>query len=177
MGHAKGGILLQNRRLTRGNPREKPPNSKGGNPREKLSPKGGNASEKVAFRRSLARENQHQEEGEDAALAYDATAHDVVGFSFVVGGSSSIPPVGELRFNLKVAGDSHNYCTEIVAPGLSTFLFTDLWQDCWVVPNDTSPSLDPTQIEALHWQYVTSVEASYDFDICISDLKAIVEPD
>lgn len=121
--------------------------------------------------------NLNQEEGEDAALAYDATAHKVVGFSFVVAGSSPIPPVGELRFNLKVAGDAHNYCTEIVAPGLSTFLFTDLWQDCWVVPSDTSPSLDPTQLEALHWQYVTTSTASYDFDICISDLRAIVEPD
>ena len=117
--------------------------------------------------------NLSQEEGTDYALPYDATAHDVVGFSFVIGGSNPLPPGGELRFNLKVKGDDNNYCRKIPTTGMITFRITDLWQSCW--QNDaTLPTPDATQLESLHWQYVTNTTASYEFDICITDLRAIV---
>ncbi|HEY6722882.1 MAG TPA: hypothetical protein VI197_02590 [Polyangiaceae bacterium] len=118
--------------------------------------------------------NLKQEEGMDAALAFDAAAAGLTGFSFMIEGASPIPAGGELRFNIKVAGDSNNYCKKITAAGANTFKLSEMYQSCWM--NDTTlPTPDATKLEAIHWQYVTNTSASYDFDICITALAGTTD--
>lgn len=116
--------------------------------------------------------NLSQEAGNDTAFPYDAAANGVVGFSFTLAGGDPVPAGGELRFNIKVAGDDHNYCQKIKAAGDSTFMINQMWQDCWNM-DATAPTPDPTKLEALHWQYVTNVNATYSFDLCITELRVI----
>lgn len=118
--------------------------------------------------------NLSQEEGNDMAYPYDAASNGVVGFSFTLAGDNPVPAEGELRFNIKVAGDDHNYCQPIIAAGNSTFMLKDMWQDCWN-KDATAPTPDTTKLEALHWQYVTNVNATYSFDICITELRVITQ--
>lgn len=118
--------------------------------------------------------NLKQVEGEDAALPFDATATmpPITGFSFNVAGADPLPAGGELRFNIKVAGDTNNYCAKITAAGPNSFRLTEMLQSCWM-PEQITP--DPTKLEALHWQYVTNSTASYNFDICITELRALTD--
>ena len=116
--------------------------------------------------------NLSQEEGVDAALPYDAMSKGVAGFSFTIAGDNPIPATGELRFNIKVAGDDNNYCAEITASGNSTFMLTELYQKCWEM-DTLLPTPNPIQLEALHWQYVTNTMASYDFSLCVTELRVI----
>jgi len=116
--------------------------------------------------------NLSQEVGVDTPLPYDATANNVVGFAFTIGGTNPTPLEGELRFNVKVNGDTNNYCATIPAAGNNEFMLTELYQSCW--DRDTSaPTPDPSKLEALHWQYVTKEELTYTFDICITALSTI----
>lgn len=116
--------------------------------------------------------NLAQEEGQDAALSYDAAAKGVTGFSFMIAGDNPIPEGGELRFNIKVAGDTNNYCRKIPAAGAVSFKLTDMWQSCWE-NSATAPTPPPGMLEALHWQYVTKEDKSYDFALCITELRAL----
>lgn len=116
--------------------------------------------------------NLSQVEGEDAALPYSATANGVIGFSFTIGGTNPIPADGEVRFNIKVAGDDHNYCQPILASGNSTFLLSEMVQDCWL-STPGRPTADATNLEALHWQFVTNDSNSYMFDLCVTELRAV----
>lgn len=118
--------------------------------------------------------NLNQYEGSTDALVYDATSHDVVGFSFVIAGSNPLPPEGELRFLALVEGSTHDYCRRVLGAGTNTFLFTDLFEDCWL-SDPTLPRPDPTRLTGLMWQYIGFSDESYDFDICITSLSAIVE--
>lgn len=117
--------------------------------------------------------NLSQEKGVDTALPYNASTNGVVGFAFNVGGTSAIPTGGELRFNVKVNGDTNNYCAKITTPGANSFMLTDLHQSCWDAASATLPTPDPSKLEALHWQYVTNTMASYTFNLCISDLRVL----
>jgi len=118
--------------------------------------------------------NLAQEENVDTALSFDAMAAGITGFSFMLvdgAGGSAIPAGGELRFNIKVAGDTNNYCKKIPAAGAVTLKLTDMWQSCWE-NNATAPTPNPANLEALHWQYVTNTMASYDFSLCVTELRA-----
>jgi hypothetical protein len=117
--------------------------------------------------------NLSQVEGMDEALPYNASMAGVAGFSFTIGGTDPVPAGGELRFNIKVAGDTHNYCAKILASGDSTFMLADLHQDCWLATAASNPTPDATQLEALHWQYVTNTTDTYSFDICVTALRVI----
>lgn len=118
--------------------------------------------------------NLKQEVGSDEALPFNATATNppVTGFSFNIAGGNPLPTGGELRFNVKVAGDTNNYCAKILAPGPNSFRLTELLQSCWT-PQQVTP--DPSKLEALHWQYVTKEGMSYDFDLCITELRALTD--
>ncbi|HEU5075460.1 MAG TPA: hypothetical protein VFU02_14815 [Polyangiaceae bacterium] len=118
--------------------------------------------------------NLKQVEGEDAALPFDATATTppITGFSFTIAGGNPLPEGGELRFNVKVAGDTNNYCAKISSAGNVSFRLTELLQSCWM-PEQITP--DPTKLEALHWQYVTKEAMTYDFDLCITELRALTD--
>jgi len=116
--------------------------------------------------------NLSQVEGEDAALSYNATMNGVTGFSFMIAGDNPLPEGGELRFNIKMAGDTNNYCRKIPAAGPVSFKITDMWQSCWE-NSATAPTPDPTKLEALHWQYVTKEGLTYPFAICITELRAL----
>ena len=96
----------------------------------------------------------------------------MTGFSFNVAGTDPLPAGGELRFNIKVAGDTNNYCAKILAAGPNSFRLTELLQSCWM-PEQITP--DPTKLEALHWQYVTKTDAAYDFNLCITELRALTD--
>jgi len=106
-------------------------------------------------------------------LAFDAMTNNVAGFSFKIEGSAPIPEGGELRFNIDTADDTNNYCAKIDAPGNNKFMLADLHQSCWDATTLTLPTPDPTQLQALHWQYVTKEDKSYDFDLCITELRVI----
>jgi hypothetical protein len=114
--------------------------------------------------------NLSQEENVDTALPYNATMHGVTGFSFTIEGTEVLPADGELRFNVKVAGDTNNYCAEITSSGNVSFRFSELQKSCWE-PEAVFP--DATNLEALHWQYVTNDSTGYAFDICITELRAL----
>ena len=116
--------------------------------------------------------NLSQVEGEDAALPYNATTHMVTGFAFTLSGDAPLPTGGELRFNVKVAGDSNNYCAEITSIGEVSFRLSQLKKSCWM-PEEVTP--DPANLEALHWQYVTNVNDSYDFNLCIDELRVLTD--
>jgi len=116
--------------------------------------------------------NLSQDVGVDTALPYDAAAKGVTGFSFMLAGDNPIPAGGELRFNIKVAGDTNNYCRKVSAAGPVTLKLTDMWQSCWENVA-TAPTPDPTKLEAIHWQYVTNTTASYDFSLCVTELRAL----
>jgi len=119
--------------------------------------------------------NLSQDEGVDTALPYDASANGVTGFSFMItdgAGGQAIPTGGELRFNIKVAGDTNNYCRKILAVGASSLKLTDMWQSCWENVA-TAPTPNPANLEALHWQYVTNTTADYSFSICLTELRAL----
>ena len=118
--------------------------------------------------------NLYQEVGFDAAMPYDAAAHGVSGFAFVVKGPNPLPAGGELRFTVKVAGDPHAYCAKIPSVGDNAFHLRELHQDCWNF-DVTAPTPDPTQLEALHWQYVTNLAQGYRFDLCIAELSALTD--
>ncbi len=113
--------------------------------------------------------NLFQEEGADTSLPYDAAANGIIGFAFALDGPEVLPPDGELRFNVKVYGDPSVYCARVAGAGISTFLLSDLHQNCW--ENDlTAPTPDRTRLESLQWQYVTNLSSSYKFDTCIAGL-------
>lgn len=118
--------------------------------------------------------NLKQEVGDDAALPFDATMTDppITGFSFNIAGANPLPEGGELRFNIKVANDTNNYCAKITSAGPNSFRFSQLLQSCWA-PEQITP--DPTKLEALHWQYVTKTDKTYEFDICITELRALTD--
>jgi len=70
-------------------------------------------------------------------------------------------------------GDYNSYCSNVPVTGINTFYLTEMWQSCW--ENDaTAPTPDPERLEALHWQYVTNADASYDFSLCISRLFVLL---
>jgi len=117
--------------------------------------------------------NLAQEPDAQFGGAYDARAKGVIGFSFRLEGENPLPRGGELRFNIKVFNDDNVYCVRVPASGDNRFLITDLRQSCWQ-SNPMRLPPDPSQLEALQWQYVTNITSSYPFDICITKLAAIV---
>lgn len=106
------------------------------------------------------------------ARSYDATAHGVIGFGFVVGGNNPVPPGGELRINVKVYGDDSIYCNRVIGNGPTAYTFASIHQNCWE-GDSTAPTPDPSRIESLQWQYATNLDRSYDFDLCIEQLWVI----
>lgn len=121
--------------------------------------------------------NLSQESGGDP-LSYNATAQTpkVIGFAFDIGGTNPLPSVGsaELRFDVQVAGDTTSYCWPITATGTNEFLFTDIHKECWN-KSTTEPTPDPANLQAIRWQYATTDAGSYEFDLCVSNIRAIVE--
>ena len=104
-----------------------------------------------------------------------AGSNGVAGFSFTLGGTNPLPADGgKLRFNIKVFGEETNsYCVEVLASGNNTFMISDLHQSCWEATASSNPTPDATKLEALQWQYVTNVDATYAFDLCITELRVI----
>lgn len=116
--------------------------------------------------------NLNQERASDAALPYDARAHGVAGFGFVVAGTNPVPVGGELRINVKVAGDDSIYCSRVIGSGPTTYTFASIRENCW--ENDPAAATpDLSRIEALQWQFATNRDHGYGFDLCIEQLWVI----
>ena len=94
---------------------------------------------------------------DDEAVAWDAAAAGVTGFSFQVSGSVGSAPV---RFMVEDLG-GNQFCVEKVSVGSTVSVpFTKLVHNCW---DPGALDLDPTQIKSISWQFVPN--ASTDFPI------------
>jgi hypothetical protein len=111
---------------------------------------------------------------EDAVVgAYDATAHGVVGFGFDIVGNTA----GALRFVIKQYSIHDGFCIDNVPDCTNgctaEFRIDELHQNCWT-PGGSTPAA--ISLQALEWQIVTKAGAVTDFDYCIENIHAVVDP-
>lgn len=122
---------------------------------------------------AVAALNLSQDVGSEALKPYDATAHGVVGFGFEISGNTG----GALRFVVKQYLTHDGFCINNVpdcASGCSVeYRIDELTQNCWTAGG---PTPVPTSLQALEWQITTREGLATDFDYCIENLHAVVDP-
>jgi hypothetical protein len=122
---------------------------------------------------AVAALNLSQQVGSESLLPYDAAAHGVVGFGFDIVGDTG----GALRFVVKQYLTHDGFCITNVpdcAAGCSVeYRIDELTQNCWT-PGGPTPI--PTSLQALEWQITTKEAAATDFDYCIENLHAVIDP-
>jgi hypothetical protein len=118
-------------------------------------------------------------------MPYDATAHNVTGFSFTVSG---IPTGGSMRVELPIpatdaSGDA--WSLTILADGTYTVDLSTASSDPYglrpaFAPTGTQPPFDATQIESIQFHLPTTATAATVIPaaspLCVSALHAIVSP-
>jgi hypothetical protein len=110
--------------------------------------------------------------GVDPPLPYDAEAHGITGFAFMVTGTTI--PLG-MRF--KVENDSTEFCTPSAktlksGPNALYFNGTDLVSECWTTGGMPAPR---TGLIKIAWHVVTNASAAIPFDFCIEDIRVLTE--
>jgi hypothetical protein len=122
---------------------------------------------------AVAALNLAQEADSALVAAYDATAHGVVGFGFDIVGNTA----GALRFVIKQYATHDGFCINNVpdcASGCTAeFRIDELRQNCWT-PGGPTPAA--VSLQALEWQIVTKAGEATDFDYCIENIHAVVDP-
>ncbi|HTV19273.1 MAG TPA: hypothetical protein VMG12_11395 [Polyangiaceae bacterium] len=122
---------------------------------------------------AVAALNLAQQVDSTTADAYDATAFGVVGFGFDIVGNTG----GALRFVVKQYATHDGFCIETVpdcAAGCTMEYRIDaLTQNCWT-PGGPVPAAQ--SLQALEWQITTKEGAATDFDYCIENIHAVVDP-
>lgn len=122
---------------------------------------------------AVAALNLSQKVGSETTDAYDATAHGVIGFGFSVVGDTG----GALRFVVKQWATHDGFCINNVpdcASGCTVeYRIDELTQNCWT-PGGPTPA--PTSLQALEWQITTKEGAATEFDYCIEDIHAVLDP-
>jgi hypothetical protein len=122
---------------------------------------------------AVAALNLSQDVGSDLTKPYDATAHGVLGFGFEIAGDTG----GALRFVVKQYATHDGFCINNVpdcASGCSVeYRIDELTQNCWT-EGGLTPA--PTSLQALEWQITTKEGESTDFDYCIENIHAVVDP-
>lgn len=122
---------------------------------------------------AVAALNLAQQVDSTTADAYDATAYGVVGFGFDIVGNTG----GALRFVVKQHATHDGFCIETVpdcATGCTVeYRIDELTQNCW-----TAGGLTPAaqSLQALEWQITTKEGGATDFDYCIENIRAVVDP-
>jgi hypothetical protein len=115
--------------------------------------------------------NLGQQPGSEAAGAYDAAAHGVVGFGFDITGNTG----GALRFVTKQYTVHDGFCINMVPECASDcsveFRLDEMHQNCWLAGG---PLPDTKSLSALEWQITSNTTASVDFDFCIENLHAVL---
>jgi hypothetical protein len=105
-------------------------------------------------------------------MPYDASA--LKGFAFNIDGTK-VP--GSLRFT--VESTSGDFCTPpatMVAAGPNTFLFEQLFSECWEKTASTeNPNAGTVKnaIKKIAWQVVTNDKSAVPYDYCVSDVRAL----
>lgn len=122
---------------------------------------------------AVAALNLYQSPGTTATGQYDATAHGVIGFGFEIVGDAG----GALRFVVKQYQTHDGFCIDNVpncASGCSVeYRIDELTQNCWT-PGGPAP--DASRLQALEWQITTKEGAPTEFDYCIENIYALVDP-
>jgi hypothetical protein len=122
---------------------------------------------------AIAALNLAQEPDNPMPGAYDATAHGVVGFGFDIVGNTA----GALRFVVKQYAVHDGFCINNVpdcTSGCSAeFRIDELHQNCWTPGGPTPAAIS---LQALEWQIVTKAGSATDFDYCIENIHAVVDP-
>lgn len=121
----------------------------------------------------------------NATMPYDATAHNVIGFSFTVSG---VPAGAGIRVELPIpatdaTGDA--WSLTITADGSYTVDLSTAAGDPYglrpaFAPRGTQPPFDATQLESIHFHVPTTNLAATVIPtaapLCVSSLQAIVSP-
>ena len=122
---------------------------------------------------AVAALNLAQLPGTERAEAYDAVAHGVVGFGFDIVGNTG----GALRFVVKEWATHDGFCVNNVpdcAQGCSAEYRIDaLTQNCWTPGGRVAFA---TVLSALEWQIVPKEGSPTDFDYCIENIHAVLDP-
>lgn len=122
---------------------------------------------------AVAALNLAQDVGSDALKPYDATAHGVLGFGFDIVGNTG----GALRFVVKQYLTHDGFCINNVpdcADGCAVeYQLDELTQNCWT-PGGPTPV--PSSLQALEWQITTKEGGATEFDYCIENIHAVMDP-
>jgi hypothetical protein len=97
------------------------------------------------------------------ASDYDAVAHGVVGFGFVVE-----PPDPQEYFG--VMSEGVLYCTRITDLGTYRVALTDLHAECW--NGSDGPTPDPRKLRSIGF-YSGATGESVTFQFCVTDISAL----
>jgi len=102
--------------------------------------------------------------------AYDATAHEVTGFSFVLSGQAPQP----LQFNIKMkdVANSEVYCVRDIQSGYNEVRFADVVKSCW--ESSYGEPVDPTLITDIQWT-TPAYFAPFDYCYCIDQLSVLTD--
>jgi hypothetical protein len=104
-------------------------------------------------------------------MPYDTTAHNVIGFCFVLSGTT-IPSTG-IRVAFPTKNNNDNaYFEAVTTTGQHTVLFSDTAQGSWVT---TKSAFEPKLVMLLQMQIPSSTTAPVPWDFCIEGLTAITQ--
>jgi hypothetical protein len=128
--------------------------------------------------------------GQQAVLAWDAKAHNVVGFAFklegqdpTIGAQAGVPPQMRLQ-TLPHGGNSSSdtYCNTLTPTSGPTeqVLFSNVFYQCYNTPPGRAVFADPIPaqftggIDNLQWQINSASSLAFQVDFCLSDIQPIL---
>jgi hypothetical protein len=104
-------------------------------------------------------------------MPYDTTAHNVVGFCFVLSGNTI--PSTSIRVAFPTQNNNDNaWFSAVTTPGQHTVLFSDTAQGSWVT---TKSPFEPKAVMLLQFQIPSSTTASIPWDFCVEGLTAVTQ--
>jgi hypothetical protein len=121
-------------------------------------------AEPSAFDTSFALSLNEDALDASGASDYDAVAHGVVGFEFVVEPPMPLPYFG-------VISDGVLYCTRTAEVGSYRVALSELHAECW--SGDSGPTPDPRKLRSIGFYSGATLDDPANFQFCVTDIVAL----